>query len=117
MAHGGRAGHGEGRAGVDDPAELAPLHPRNDGLDREERAFDVGAEHAVEERLIDLLDVGVHAADAGVVDQDIDAAERLLGGRNRGLHLGDDPVVGLKAQHLDFLALRARPWRCRDCPA
>ena len=52
--------------------------------------------------------MGVHAADAGVVDQDIDAAERLVGGRNRGLHLGDDPVVGLQAQRLDLLALELR---------
>jgi hypothetical protein len=58
-------------------------------------------EQIVPERLADVFDLGLHAADAGIVDQDINLAERLLGGRDRRFHLGNDPVVGLQTQNLD----------------
>lgn len=59
---------------------VAPrLHARQHGLHGEERALDVGLEGQGEFGLVDVLERQPLAADAGVVDQDVDLPERLFG--------------------------------------
>lgn len=106
VAHRRRPGHDECRGGIDDAAELAFFHSRHHCLNGEERALDVGGEQTVEESLVDLFDRRHHAADAGVVDENVQLAELGLCCRDGGLHLSDDTVVSLQAKRRDAVALQ-----------
>ena len=63
------------RADVDDAAPAARLHRRHDRLSPEQRAVEVGAENAAPLGVAGRLELVVRQ-DAGVVDQDVDGAER-----------------------------------------
>ena len=70
--------HPPDRGDVDDLAAAARLHAGHDGLGGEEAALHMHGEHSVEILLGDLLERRL-AADAGIVDQDVDTAESALG--------------------------------------
>ena len=65
---------------------------RNEGLRGEQDRFDVDGENAVELRLLDLHDRLVAMRRAGVVDDDVDAAERV----DRRMRRALDVACGLK---------------------
>ncbi len=65
-------------------------HALRDRLGDEERALEVGVDHLVPVGL-GLLEHALRHRDAGIVDQHVDRAERVLDGRDRALDAG---VVG-----------------------
>ena len=69
---------------------VARDHAFRDRLRDEERALEVGVDHLVPVGL-GLLEHALGHGDAGVVDQHVDRAERVLDGRDRAL---DARVVG-----------------------
>ena len=67
-------------AAKDEALRMRPepaLHLRDHRLAHQERALEVGVEVGVPDLLGELLDAGA-AGDAGIVDEDVDAAEGLL---------------------------------------
>ena len=74
-----RRGHeGMGRGRVDDAAPAARLHARHGGADGVEGGGQIDGDDLVpllDRELLDRRDV----LDAGIVDEDVDGAERLLG--------------------------------------
>ena len=63
-------------------------HMRNEGLRGEQDRFDVDGENAIELRLLNLHERLVAMRRAGVVDDDVDAPERVDRGARRPLDVG-----------------------------
>ena len=77
------------RGDVDDAAVVLRDHQRHHGAAAEELAVEVDAHHLRPGLRRILPGRHVRPGDAGVVDQDVDAAERLHGGVARGFDLGE----------------------------
>ena len=89
------------RGDVDDAAVVLRDHQRHDGAAAIELAVEIDAHHLVPGADRILPGRHVRPGDAGVVDQDVDAAERLHGGVARGFDLGEPRDV---ARHRRGLA-------------
>ena len=79
------------RGDVDDPAPLARPHHGQHGLRAQERRFQVDRDGAVEIVLGQIIDAA-HDRDAGIVDENVDRAERgsdLFDHRSHGRRLRD----------------------------
>ena len=90
MARSGRGAARAGRGDVHDRASAPLAHPGQDSLDQRGRAEEVGGKELLNLVLGCLLG-GRAVAVAGVIDQDIDGAEALLGGAHDVTPLG---VIG-----------------------
>ena len=66
---------GRGRD-VDDRASAARLHRRHGALDAVEHAVEIDVDHPVPVVVLDLVDRRARSADAGIVHQHVEAAER-----------------------------------------
>ena len=81
------AGQSHDAGDVDDPPGPALHHSLDHGPGRVEGALQVGVEHRVPV-VVGQPEQDVVPGEPGVVDQDVDRAQRRLGGRDRGLDLG-----------------------------
>ncbi len=77
-----------GRANVDKDAAAVGAHMRDEGLGGEQDRFDVDGEDPIEFRLLNLHERFVAMRRAGVVDDNVDASERIDGRMRCALHIG-----------------------------
>jgi len=87
--HVGRAVQASHRRGVDHAAGAGLVHVRQYVLHAEEGAADVDRDHLVEHGGVLLFQGRDLALDAGVVEEHVDAAERV----DRRLHVGGDVLL------------------------
>ena len=100
------AGH---RDDVDDRAfDLLALHHLQAMLHQEERRPHIDREHGVEQRRLGIPDRAA-IGQAGRVDEDIDAAERLVGGGDDLFGILGDGKVGRHEDRLGALGLERGP--------
>jgi hypothetical protein len=105
---------------MDDPTTALPAHRRQQRLAGEECRCHVHRHHPVEQLAADLAEILV-IADAGIVDQHVDPAERLQrqfdhGFRLPGLAQIEDAVLDAPAGRVEFPAGLGRRLELFDGP-
>ena len=89
---------GAGARDVDDGAPAVGHHARCDQGGEAERPLQVEADHLVPHGLGDLAQVTVEQGHAGIVDEDVDATEGLVGGVHQSVELLPSAHVGRNSQ-------------------